>query len=162
VQVAATSPALADPQVPAPRQSASRRRSAAVAIVVAVVAVAATAMAVQRHDTPRTLAGAISTASSDRRFASTPRAANSLVEISQILTLEARQCVAHHGASYPPCSARASGAAVAQNEAVAVLRCTQPGVYEARQGIRRYLEGIRRLDIDSRAPTPPFPTFPHC
>ena len=114
----------------------------------------------RRH--PANLADAIRIASDEGRFASSPRAGDSLVRITDVLIREGRACVAAHGRDYRPCQARASGAAVAQSAAVVAVHCTQPGVYEARVGMLRYLEGIRRLDRDPSGPAPPFPQFPVC
>jgi hypothetical protein len=134
-------------------------------IVIAVVALGVAGVigfGLSRRRPAHTLQDAITIASSEGRFSSSRRAGQSLARISQILTAEGRACIAAHDPTYPRCTARASGAAIAQSAAVVALHCTQPGIYEARVGVLRYLQGIERLDRDPRAPPPAFPSFPLC
>src|SRR5947207_405463 len=106
----------------------SRRRPmrrVVLVVVLACVFVVGLGLRAAHRPTPHTLEGAISVASDDGRFASSPRAANALAEISRILTTDARACAARRTAAEPACAARASAAAIAQSAAVTVLHCTQ-------------------------------------
>jgi hypothetical protein len=136
----------------------NRRVLFGVIALLVVVAVARVATSGAADD----LDGAIGIASTASRFESSQRAADSFVKIRGILLDEARSCVAKHSAQHPPCAARGAAVALAQSAAVVAVQCTQPGVYEARAGILRYLQGIKRLDRAPAGPPPPFPTLPHC
>lgn len=138
-----------------------KNRSRFVAVAVAVV-IGLVSLLFFNREPPRTLDGAISIASDEGRFDSSSQAGESFLEISERLLAESRQCVKQHNATYRPCAARSSAVALAQSAAVVVLGCTQPGVHEARFGVLRSLQGIKRLDVDPNGPLPPFPTFPVC
>ena len=102
-------------------------------------------------------------AQQDSRFANGPKAGAAFAEISNVLLEDAKSCAGRHGSSDPRCQARSSAAAYTTVSAFALVGCTQPGVFRARQGLLDELAGISTVDRRGGiVPPPVVPTVPTC
>ena len=135
-------------------------RYAAVAVVVVV---AVSAVLVLYRPTPSRLAQAQHLVRRDNRFGNGPKAGATFADLSHLLLADARSCAHHHSQSDNRCRARYSAAASTSVAAFALLRCTQPGVYQARRDLMVELSGIAVVDRQKGAvPPPPVPAYPSC
>lgn len=86
-------------------------------------------------------------------------AGQTLAEVAERLITAARRCRSDHG-DRGDCRALAAAAGYAEVLAVAVLRCTAPGRFEARQAIGAVLDSLEDLRPD--APPLTTPGVPRC
>ncbi|HUP85460.1 MAG TPA: hypothetical protein VM143_07315 [Acidimicrobiales bacterium] len=84
----------------------------------------------------------------DANFATATDAGVTFTRISRRLQHEAEACRADASDDRQRghCDALFSASAYARVSAVAVLRCTRPGVFDARTSLRGYLEGLAASD----------------
>lgn len=111
-----------------------------------------TGLAAARHDL-----------ASDSRFYNGPAAGAVFASASASLLRDGKACERHWGAADGRCRSRLAGAAWAQVSAVALLRCTQPGVFQARHDLQVYLGAVTALDdMRGRGPVPPLSPVVAC
>jgi len=109
---------------------------------------------------------------SNGRFDTGSSGAATFARIGNELLADAKRCQGRHaGPSRPDrradgdvrCIARFQAAAAANVTAVALLQCTQPGVFEARRRLLAELDAIAAVDRDpTHSALPPVPAVPHC
>ena len=136
-------------------------RPAVVAVVMLAVVVAG-AMVLQ-HRTPDRLTQARHLAGRDDRFSNGPKAGTAFADLSHLLLDDAKACAKRHSASDNRCAARYSAAAYTSVAAFALVGCTQPGVFRARQALLTDLSSIMTVDRRKGAvAAPPVPGYPSC
>jgi hypothetical protein len=121
-----------------------QRRLAAMALAAALVLVViAIAALVTRHP-PTRVDRARALVADDARFSTAEETGVTFIGVAQLLRDEGESCLKRKGATASTCASFFSGSAYAQVSAVQVLNCTRPGVFDAREAMRRYLEDIAR------------------
>src|SRR5579885_1485808 len=145
-------------------RTSERRRVATPLIVLAAVAVAGGVLLWGRERGAGAIASSQALIVRDSRFVNGPTSGATFARISQRLLSDAKHCAAAHGSTDPRCVARFQAAAYSSVTAVALLGCTQPGVYQARQALYTDLRSIQALDHDRpfSAPVPTVPQVPTC
>ncbi len=133
-------------------------RRAAIFVLVAAIAVAA--FVVLRPDAGGAVAAAQRVLRNDKRFVNGPTAAQTFAKLSEDMLGDAKRCAHHHSRRDSRCRARYSSAAYTSVTAVALLDCTQPGVYAARRATYQHLAAIAKLKANQ--PPPVVPTVPQC
>lgn len=124
-----------------------------VAGAVVVVAVVAAAVVVARP-APDGLAKSKALVADDARFVTAQGSGLTFVKVATLLRAEAESCAKRRAQGSPRCAALFSASAYAQVSAVLVLDCTRPGVFDARQSMRRYLDALSRDPPPPDVPTP--------
>jgi hypothetical protein len=99
------------------------------------------------------LAHARQLAADEGGFDTATSAGVTLTRISRDLEAAADDCASSDGARAARCSSLYAGAGYARVSAAGVLRCTRPGVFDARAELRRYLDAL----VAGRDPQPPAP-----
>lgn len=122
-------------------------RIAALAVVTLLVLGVVTATRARQADDPLTTARRL--AGDDRQFETATATGVAFTRISSALEAAAESC-----GTGARCDALYAGAGWARVSAVGVLRCTRPGIFDARARLRRY---VARLESDAPPPTPPPP-----
>lgn len=142
-------------------RATSTHRRVAVAVAVAVALGLLTACRAGGQDPKLTAAEKV--VADGSRFGNGPAAREAFATVAQDLLESARACDAkHHGRSRPPgCEARYSGAGLAEVVSTAVRDCTQPGIVEARNAMRTYLDQLPSI-TDATTKAPPVPAVPSC
>lgn len=139
------------------RATPDRRRRAVVASA-AIVLVAVVTLAAVRSSAPTPLEEARRLVRSDANFATATETGVTFTKVSRRLEAAAESCRSGATASdvtrRTRCDALFSGAAYARVSAVAVLRCTRPGVFEARASMATYLDEVAASD-DAAPALPP-------
>ena len=141
----------------AERRRPRRRRIAFAAVAAALVVVAGVVAAETASPSPVEEARRLVRA--DENFATATEAGVTFTRVSSRLQSAAEAC--RRSPSSPGdavrqarCDGLFSGAAYARVSAVAVLRCTRPGVFDARASMRTYLDALASTD-DASPPLPP-------
>lgn len=129
-----------------------RRALTAAAIVLVVVGIVA-AVVVSREDA---VDRALSIVNDDASFVRGDDAGAAFARISTALRNGGEGCEDRRGEGDERCEALFAGSAYAQVAAVTVLECKRPGVFEARQTMRSYLESLRKN------PTTQVPNLQRC
>lgn len=145
-----------------PSRATADRRGVAVAAAVLVVVVAVVVV-VARSSSSTPVDDARELVRADDNFATATEAGVTFTRVSSRLQSAAEQC---RRSSPPPdeatrqarCDGLFSGAAYARVSAVAILRCTRPGVFEARASMRTYLDALAA----SEAAAPALPPVVRC
>lgn len=159
----ATAPAALETSVAVTdREPVHDHRRRVVAILVTVV-VAAVIIGITRRGDASGIDRARHLVEQDSRFVNGPKSGATFADVSHILLDDARSCAADHGASDVRCQARSSAAAFTTVSAFALVGCTQPGVFRARQALLDELAGIEYVDRHGgRAAPPGVPAVPVC
>ena len=89
---------------------------------------------------------------SEDGFATATDAGTTLVRVSSLLQDAGEDCAGDSGDDDPECVELFVAAGYARVNAVSVLTCTKPGIFEARQSMRTYLLD---LDEEGEAKQPP-------
>lgn len=128
--------------------AADRRatRTRVVLALVVLVTAAVVVVLVQRgDDASASLDHARRLVADDANFATATDAGVTFTRISRHLQNEAEACRSSNAGGVR-CDALFSGSAYARVSAVAVLRCTRPGVFDARTSMRSYLDALSASD----------------
>ena len=98
---------------------------------------------------------ALAVVGEDAAFDTAEAAGNAFVRVGVALREQAEDCARDGGPAPRKCDPYFAGSAQAQVMAVQVLRCTRPGVFEARSSMRTYLEALRDDAGQARLPLLP-------
>lgn len=140
----------------------TRRVTTTVVAAAAVVVVLVAAVIVAR-DHRDGVKAARHIVQQDSRFGNGPKAGAAFAEISRVLLDDANDCAHHHGRTDARCQARSSAAAYTTVSAFALVSCTQPGVFRARQALLDELGAITTVDRRQGVAAPPaVPAVPAC
>ena len=141
-------------------------------VIAAVLLLAGAAVAWQTVRRPTSgLGAARRLVRSDGQFSSSSRGATTFARVGDLLLADAKRCQRRHPGPARPgqpagdvrCVARFQAAAGANVSAVALLDCTQPGVFEARRRMLAELDAINAVDrAPSRSRLPQVPAVPKC
>ena len=138
------------------RAAPDRRRLVLVAMAVAVLGVVV--LVATRSSGPSALDEARRLVRSDANFATATETGVTFTRVSRHLQSAAESCRSSSSstdlAGRARCDGLFSGAGYARVSAVAVLRCTRPGVFEARASMRSYLDALAASD-DAMPDLPP-------
>ena len=140
----------------APDRRGIRRRGVAVAAVLLVVAAV---VLVRARPSPSPVDEARRLVRADDNFATATEAGVTFTRVSSRLQSAAEDCRRSVSSTDDTtreerCDGLFSGAAYARVSAVAILRCTRPGVFEARTSMRTYLDALAAAE-DAVPPLPP-------
>jgi len=130
-----------------------------VVVAIALVCVAVLAATVVHRPSAPVLTRVQRVLRDDHRFASGPKAGESLAAASEWLLDDGRACEADRGQDDPRCAARFTAAAFTSVAAVSVASCTAPGVYRTRTALLDYVGALVSFDHRHlgtvRVPSPP-------
>ena len=127
----------------------------AAAAVLAVVLVAGAAALLARRDTPSGVERAQQLTKDDDRFGSAREGAETLLEVSDLLALEAERCEAERDEHPRDCRPYFAGAGYARIASVRIVTCTRPEVFDVRVAVDAYLAALGESPSDAELPAPP-------
>ena len=133
------------------RRRPHQRLVGGAAVVLLIVAVAvAVVLRDGSSNGDRRLHDAIRLMDDDDNFATATESGVTFTKVSTDLEAEGDRCKPRTDGT-ARCDALYAAAGFARVSAVAVLRCTRPGVYDARRAMRTYLEALAKDDRASPA-----------
>src|SRR5439155_6600678 len=131
----------------------------AVAALVVGIAAAAAQVGIRLHaGSGDGVARARSLVRQDSRFDNGPKSGKSFAEASRMRMADADRCRRRYHDADSRCAGRSAAAAYTSVTAFVLVRCTQPGIFDARHALLVELDGIASVDrVRGAAPPPAVP-----